>query len=123
MQHPKVSCVIINYNGEKFIETCLTNLLKQDYPNFEIIFIDNVSTDNSVKIVKEKFSQIKLIVNPENTGYVGGANQAVEISEGSKYLMILNPDIVYNSDYISKCVSKMEENSKIGVIGGKFLKY
>ncbi|KKP39876.1 MAG: family 2 glycosyl transferase [Candidatus Peregrinibacteria bacterium GW2011_GWF2_33_10] len=119
---PKVSSVIINYNGEKFIEKCLESLTNQDYPNFETIFIDNVSTDDSVKIVKEKFPQVKLIVNEKNTGYVGGANQAVEITDG-KYLMILNPDIIYEKNYISKCVEKMEENPKIGVIGGKWLKY
>lgn len=121
--HPKVSCVIINFNGEKFIEKCLKSLIKQDYSNFEIIFIDNVSTDSSVNIVKEKFPQIKLIVNKTNTGYTGGANQAVEVSNGAKYLMILNPDIIYCENYISKCIAKMEENPKIGVIGGKWLKY
>ena len=119
---PKISCAIINYNGEKFINRCLKSLIEQDYSNFEIIFIDNVSTDNSVNFIKENFPQIKIIENAKNIGYTGGANQAIEITDG-KYLMILNPDIVYEPDYLSKCVQKLEECSKIGVIGGKLLKY
>ncbi len=119
---PKLSCVIINYNGEKFIKKCLESLLSQNYQNFEVIFIDNLSTDNSVKIVKEKFPQVKVVENTINSGYVGGANQACDITKG-EYLMLLNPDIIYEKDFIKNLVFKMEEDKQIGVISGKFLKY
>jgi GT2 family glycosyltransferase len=120
--NPKVSCVLINYNGAKFLKLCLESLLVQDYKNFEIIFLDNNSQDNSVEIVKKSFPKIKILRNKVNLGYTGAANQAISITDG-KYLMIFNPDIIYEKNYLSLLVKKMEENSKIGVIGGKWLKY
>ena len=67
----KVSVIILNYNGEKFINNCIRSLLNQTYSDFEIIFIDNVSTDNSVKIAKENNFFSKEIIIADNKLFIG----------------------------------------------------
>lgn len=118
----KISAVIVNWNGEKYLEKCINSLLNQSYPNVEVIVIDNDSSDNSVSLIKNKFSkEVKLIQNI-NDGYAGGSNKGIEVSDG-EYVLIANPDIVFGKDYISICINKLEEDSKNAAVTGKLLKY
>ncbi|MEN8078661.1 glycosyltransferase family 2 protein [Clostridioides difficile] len=117
-----ISAVIVNWNGEKYLYKCINSLLKQDYENVEIIVIDNDSTDNSVEIINKSFKgKLKLIQN-KNIGYAGGANTGIENSNGD-YVMIANPDVIFEKDYLSKCIKKLDENSENAAVIGKLLKY
>lgn len=117
-----ISAVIVNWNGEKYLYKCINSLLKQDYGNIEIIVIDNDSTDNSVNIINKNFEgKLKLIQN-KNIGYAGGANTGIENSNGD-YVMIANPDVIFETDYLSKCIKKLDENSENAAVIGKLLKY
>ena len=117
-----ISAVIVNWNGEKYLYKCINSLLEQDYDNTEIIIIDNDSTDRSVEIIKEHFiDKVKLIQNA-NIGYAGGANTGIENSNGD-FVMIANPDVVFEGDYLSKCIKKLEEDKKNAAVIGKLLKY
>lgn len=117
-----VSIVILNYNGEKFLKTCLESVLKLDYPDKEIIFLDNASTDDSVSYVMKHFPQARIFVNPENTGYAGGANKAIELSKGD-FVLIMNPDIIFEPDYLNILIRRLKQNTQIGAIIGKLRKY
>ena len=120
---PKISIIVINYNTEHFLKTCLESLQKQTYKNKEIIIIDNNSQDNSCTYIQKEWSNTATIIcNPDNKGYSGAANQGINIAKG-EYIMLLGPDIQYEKDYIEKSIKKMEEDKKIGVIGGKLKKY
>ena len=68
-------------------------LLNQNYKNIEIIIIDNDSTDSSVKIIEDNFKEKVVLFKNKNTGYAGGANKGIELSNG-EYVIIANPDIV-----------------------------
>jgi len=72
MNYPKVSIIILNWNGLQDTLECLESVFKLDYPNFEIIVVDNGSTDDSVTVIRETYPQIILIENKENLGYTGG---------------------------------------------------
>ena len=78
----RVSIVIVNWNGEKYLHKCIKSLLEVDYDNMEIIIIDNGSSDNSVKIIEDNFKdEVKLVKN-KNEGYAGGDNKVIHISSG-----------------------------------------
>lgn len=117
-----ISIVILNYNGEKLLRTCLDFVMALNWEDKEVIFIDNASTDGSVEFVLKKYPGIRVIVNKENSGYAGGANQAVDVSTG-EFVMIMNPDIVFEPDYLDILMSRLKKDEKIGAIIGKLRKY
>ncbi|MBI5413560.1 glycosyltransferase family 2 protein [Candidatus Peregrinibacteria bacterium] len=117
-----VSLVIINYNGEKLLKECLDSIFALDYKEPEVIFIDNASTDGSVKFVVAHYPKVRVFANKNNSGYAGAANQAIEVS-GGEFLMLLNPDIVFEKDYVKILVRRLKEDEKIGAIIGKLRKY
>ena len=77
---PLVSIIIVNYNAGELLLNCIKSILNSDYQNLEIILVDNISTDNSHKICKEKFQQITLIENSKNLGYCDGNNVGIKNS-------------------------------------------
>jgi len=119
---PLVSLVIISYNTKDLLKSCMDTLNAQTYPNKEIIFIDNSSSDGSCAFIQENYPDVLAVCNRDNLGYAGGANQGIKISKGD-YVMTLNADIKFETDYLEKCVQKMEEDREIGAIAGKLYKY
>lgn len=119
-----ISLVIINYNNKDYLQRCINSILSQTYKNIEIIFIDNESKDGSYEFMVEEYSNknILLIKNKVNNGYAGAANQGIKISKG-KYVMILNPDIIMENDFIEEMYGFIEKDSSIGALSGKLLKY
>lgn len=117
-----ISIVIINYNTKQLLQSCIESLLQQTYVDREIIMIDNDSRDGSCSFVQEKFPNVTTVCNKNNIGYTGAANQGIKLAKG-EYVMLMNPDIKFEPDYIEKCINKMEENQKIAAICGKIYKY
>ncbi|MGL5416281.1 MAG: glycosyltransferase family 2 protein [Clostridium sp.] len=119
-----ISLVIINYNNKSYLDRCLKSIENQTYKNLEIIFIDNESKDGSFDFMEEEYSNknILLIKNEVNNGYAGAANQGIKLSKG-KYVMILNPDIIMEEDFLEKMYSFIDSDETIGALSGKLLKY
>lgn len=119
-----VSVVIINFNGEKLLKTCLDSLLKVNFGpgEKEVIFLDNASSDGSVAFVLKHYPLVRVIANKENSGYAGGANQAVSVSRGD-FILIMNPDIVFELDYVEVLAKRLEADRNIAAIIGKLRKY
>ncbi len=119
---PKVTIVIINYNGARFIRSCLKSIFKQTYPNKEVIFIDNNSTDDSIPVLQKEFPRVIIFANKDNKGYTGAANQGIKAANG-RYVMLMNPDIIFEADYLQKAIRKMEHDHRIGALIGKLYRY
>jgi GT2 family glycosyltransferase len=118
-----VSLVIVNYNGKGDSIELLESLKMTDYPNYEIIFVDNASADDSVQVIKRKFPYAKIVENKENLGYAGGMNRGIQASKGD-YIVLLNNDmVVFQKDWLTKLVDVAESDEKIGVVRGLFLYY
>src|SRR3989344_6141718 len=115
-----VSVVILNWNGENYIKDCLDSLKKQKYKNYEIIVVDNNSTDNSIKLFKKYFPKIKLIKNKENLGYSGGNNMGIQNSKG-EYIILLNMDTLVDKDWLGELVKVAESDKYIGTCQSKIL--
>lgn len=117
-----VSIVILNYNGEKLLKICLDSVEGLDFKDKEVIFIDNGSQDKSVEFIMKHYPKIRVFANKENSGYAGGANQAIEVSRG-EFVLIMNPDIVFEPDYLTILIKRLHADKKIGAIIGKLRKY
>ena len=103
-ENPLVSVIVLNYNAGELLLNCVESVKKSAYKDLEIIVVDNISTDKSQKICKEKYPDIKLIQNDENFGYCEGNNIGIREAEGD-YIIILNPDTIVESNWIEELIS------------------
>lgn len=124
MNQKNILIVLINFNGEKFLQSCLESLTNQEYSAKKIVVIDNGSSDKSLEIIRT-FSDVEIIINEVNNGYAGAADQACHLAKERKaeYVMLLNPDIVFENNYISTCIDCFKRHSKTASVQGKLLKY
>lgn len=104
----------------RFLATCLNSLRKQIYKNFEIILIDNGSTDGSVEFVKSNFSEIKIIKNKENPGFAEANNQGIKVSKG-EFIVTLNNDTMTDKNWLENLVEVAQKDRKIGMCASKIL--
>lgn len=111
---PLVSVVIVNYNGMKYLKNCFDSLYKVEYPNFEIIFVDNGSKDESINFVKSNYPQVKVLELNENTGLAIASNRGAQLAKG-KYLFFLNNDTIVDTNILKELVSVAEADSRVGV--------
>ena len=109
-----MSIIIVNWNGGKILEDCIKSLLKIDYHNWELIIVDNGSTDGSENIA----ANFKLIKNSKNLGFVKANNQGLKKAKG-KYILLLNNDTKVEKNFLSKLVKRVEQDPTIAVIQPK----
>lgn len=116
----KISVSILTYNAQDLIEQCLESVLKQTYPNIEILVIDNGSTDKTLEIIRKirVNSDIGIIINNKNLGFSAGHNIGIRESSG-EYILCLNQDIVLDKDFVKYVAEAMEKDEKIGSVQGK----
>jgi len=117
---PKVSVVIVNWNGRRYLERCLAALEIQTFPKFEVIMVDNGSTDGSVEWVRDHFPNVRLICNASNLGFAVGNNQGIQASD-SALIATLNNDTRVDPDWLWALVEVMEAEPTVGMCGSKLL--
>lgn len=121
---PLFSVIVLSYNGGDIIEPCLSSVLKSDYPNFEVILVDNASSDASVELVERLFGsnqKLKIVRNSDNLFYAGGNNAGINNAKG-EYIFILNNDTEIESNCLSE-LSLALRDEKIGAAQPKILIY
>lgn len=118
-----MSIIILNYNGLKFLSGCLNSVFNTNYPNFEVIFVDNNSSDGSVEFIKNKYgknSNLKIIDLNKNYGTCVGNNIGAKNASG-KYIIFLNMDTEVHFDWINELVMILEKDKTIGAAQSKLL--
>jgi len=107
---PSVSIIVVNFNGKHYLEACLSSLIKLNYPRsrYEIILVDNHSTDGSVDYVRKAFPSVKIIRLRRNTGFIGGINSGAKHAKG-EYLILLNNDISVNKNWMIEFVRSLND--------------
>ncbi|MBQ5856818.1 MAG: glycosyltransferase [Bacteroidales bacterium] len=117
----KLSIVIVNYNVEHFLEQCLSSVRKA-IANIEaeVFVVDNNSVDGSLKMLADKFPEVKVIANKNNVGFSRANNQAIRVSTG-EYVLLLNPDTVVEDDTFTKTIAFMDEHPDAGGLGVKMV--
>lgn len=116
--HPFVTVLVLNFNGQ-FLKRCLDSLLMTDYPNFEVVVIDNGSLDDSVKFIKSNYPQVKIIEHNRNYGFALGYNLVID-SIKSEFIVLLNNDVFTTHDWLKKLVI-YAENDGVAAVTPKML--
>jgi GT2 family glycosyltransferase len=122
MEKPLLSIIILNWNGQDFIESCLRSVLLSSYKPFEIIFVDNGSTDFSLKFLETYSHAIQIIFNNENKGFAGGMNAGIAKANG-KYIATLNNDVIVDSNWLNRPIELLESDLQIGIISCRQMTY
>ena len=120
--YPLVSIITVNFNQSEVTCAFIESLNKISYPNFEVIVVDNNSTEDDPAIIKQRYPNIIFIQNPINYGFAAGNNFGLMRAKGD-YIMLLNNDIEVPPNFMEPLVEKLESNSKIGAVSPKIKFY
>src|SRR3989344_7147364 len=118
---PKISVNVLGWNSRSLLEPCFNSVLAQDYPNFELVFIDNASGDGSEDFVRKNFPNVRVIQTGKNLGFAGGHNVGIRETDG-ELILILNPDVVLRPAYLRLAIEPMLQDEKIAGVQGKLLR-
>lgn len=121
MAVPKISIIIVNFNGKIFLEKCLESLFKVSYENFEVILVDNNSTDGTIEFVTKNYPSVITIKLNSNKGFAEPNNIGSKIAKG-EYLLFLNNDTVVTPNFISELVTVMQSDKKTAICQSLLLK-
>ena len=116
--------IVVNWNGKRFLDDCLTALERQTYPNFGVILVDNGSTDGSVEFVRERFPRVDILGLPDNVGFAGANNRAMTqaLAARAQYIALLNNDTKADERWLEHLVRVMASGSDIGICASKMLR-
>ena len=118
----ETSVIIVNWNGQHLLNDCLTSLKNQAYQNFEVILVDNGSTDDSIPFVQKNFPWVRILKLDKNYGFGNGNNRGFEISNG-KYIVFLNNDTIVDKFWVFELAKILDRNPEVGFCSSKMLVY
>jgi len=118
----EISAIILTYNSIRFIRSCLNSVYTQDYPEFEVIVIDNNSKDGTVGLIKKDYPQVILLENRQNLGASKARNQGIQVANG-EWILSLDCDVILEKDFLNKIIRFIEESEgSTGMFQPKILK-
>jgi len=112
---PLTYIIILNWNGKDLMLDCLKSLSKVNYDNYKVLVVDNGSTDDSVKVIKQKFPNADTLQLDKNIGYAAGNNAGFEYikNKNPEYVIFLNNDTIVNLNFIEPLIKSLIENYEI----------
>jgi len=119
---PKVSVVILNYNTSALLQKFIPYVHASSYDNFEIVVVDNASSDDSLEVLNREFPYVKVISHPSNLGFAEGYNLALNQLD-TEYWVLLNSDVEVHEHWLQPMVDVMQSNERIAATGPKILDY
>jgi len=116
---PRVVIIILNWNGLRDTIACLESLSRLDYPRYQVVVVDNGSTDGSAEAIREGFPDVALIKNGENLGFTGGNNVGLRyaLAQGADYTLLLNNDTEVAPDFMVRLIVAAESDPSVGITG------
>jgi GT2 family glycosyltransferase len=119
---PRLTVVIPNWNGEAFLETCLSSLRRQTYRGFETLLVDNGSSDGSLELVRRNFPEVRVIPLPENRGFAAAVNAGIETSTG-ELVVLLNNDTEQDPGWLEALVQAADAHPEAGLFASKLVDF
>jgi len=119
-KYPKVSIIILNWNGIDDTIKCIESIEKAEYPNYDIVVVDNASSGNDVEILRQRFrDRINVIENKKNYGLSKGRNIGIRhaLKGDALYIQILDNDVIVSPNFIIEMINAAQNDIDIGVIG------
>jgi hypothetical protein len=120
---PRVTVVIPNWNGERFLDLCLGSLRAQSFRDFETILVDNGSNDGSLGLVAGNFPEVRTICLTENRGFAGAVNAGIEASGSEEYVVLLNNDTEQDPGWLEALVRAAEDHPESGLFASKLVDF
>jgi len=120
---PRVSATILNYDGRHLLEIILPSLAAQSFRDFEIVVVDNASTDDSVAYLEADWPQVRVVsTGPRNVGVTAALNVGIDAAE-AEYVALLNNDIELEAGWLGELVSALDDDPELGSAVGKLRNY
>lgn len=119
---PKVSIIILNWNGTKWLSQFLPSVIATTYSNHEVILVDNGSTDDSIAFTQQHFPSVRIIALDQNYGFTLGNNLALPHID-TPYYVLLNSDVEVTPNWLEPLVEMMESDKQIAAIQPKIRKF
>jgi GT2 family glycosyltransferase len=117
----KVSIIIVNYNGAELLRKHLPSVLRTEHDNYEVVVVDNGSTDTSLPFLRDIFPTVKVIKNDKNLGFGRANNVAFHEHKDSDYYALVNNDVEVSPTWLSELTALLEQDESIGAIGPRML--
>ncbi|MDD1719681.1 MAG: glycosyltransferase family 2 protein [Methanoregulaceae archaeon] len=115
-----ISIIVVNYNGKRYLTDCFAALQEQTFRDFEVILVDNASSDGSAEFVGSNFPWVILVRNQENRGYAGGVNTGIRAA-GGEFILTLNNDTIPERDFVERLVRPFSQSEDVGMCASKML--
>jgi GT2 family glycosyltransferase len=122
IENPTVSIIIVNWNGCEHLETCLDSLSAQSYRAFEVVVVDNGSSDGSVTLIRERYPWVRLVELPENRGFAAGNNVALPFCRG-RYIVTLNNDTAADPGWLEELAAVADARPDVGMVASRICDY
>jgi len=117
---PLISVVVVTYNGKKYLNDCLSALAHQKFRDFEIIVVDNGSSDGSAEYIRREYPAIILVETGKNLGFAGGTNAGIRAARG-EFIFTLNNDTIADPNMLGEIIKPMQRDPNIGMCGTKLV--
>jgi len=116
-QFPKIAVIVLNHNHKEDLLNCLNSLFRIDYPNFEVIVVDNNSQDGALEAARLSYPKVSYIKNQENLGFAKGNNIGIRyaLERMADWVVLLNNDTKVKKDFLTKLAEAVENDPKVGI--------
>ncbi len=129
MTRSRVTVTIVAWNSMMFLPDALASLMTQTFRDFSVVVVDNASSDGVAEFIHEKYPDVAVIRNPRNRGFAHAHNQAIEYArayhrkdDAEHYVLVTNPDVVLEPDFLEKLVAAADHDEQAGAVGGMLLR-
>jgi GT2 family glycosyltransferase len=119
---PLASVIILNWNGVQYLDDCLGSLAGQTLRNFEVVLVDNGSTDGSAAYVRETYPWVRVMELPENVGFSEGNNRGLVECKGD-FIITLNNDTKVEPEFLAELTKAAEDDPQVGMVAAKMLNF
>ncbi len=119
-KNPLVTINLLTWNGSKYLPWLLKSIQEQTFNDYELLILDNGSADDSIALVKEYAPNARIITKKKNLGFAKGHNLLLNWSK-SKYVLVLNQDIILEKDYLETLVNFLENHKQVASVSGKLM--
>src|SRR4051812_45916037 len=116
---PRVTVVVVNFNGGEYILRALGALERQTIRDFSAVVVDNASTDGSAERIESQFPGVRVVRSPKNLGFAAGNNLGFREAAGSEWIALLNPDAFPESDWLEKLIAAAVRRPDCAAVGSR----